>query len=216
MINLLPSETRRQIVFSQYNVIARRYLIILLLIALVTGGALYVSHSYADHQIADYESNLQNVRAQTRQYKDLEQSVQTLNSRTQTIRTLLNQRPQFSVLLADLAQVLPSNSYLNGISLSQDRDKPLELTVTVPSREHAVQLRQALLRSPRISAADIQSIDSQDRANNKVNVSVVITFNTQKPGDNEGDGGDGADESTDNGDGDQTLENATGSQEAES
>lgn len=178
MISILPPEIKKQIAYSQRNVVARRYLIILGLIALITGSALFVIHRYADQQIAGYEASLQEVNEKTKQYQELEDSVNMLNEQTQTVKTLLDQRPQFSILLTDLAQVLPSGSYLNGISLSQETDKPLELLITVPSRNQAVQLKKALLQSPRIGAADIQSIN-KSTTSSEVNVSVVIAFDTE-------------------------------------
>lgn len=188
MITILPSGIKKQIVYSQRNVVARRYLVILCLIVLVTSGALFVIHWYADQQISAYEASLQEVNEKTEQYQELEESVNTLNEQTQTVKTLLDQRPQFSILLTDLAQVLPNNSYLNGISLSQETDKPLELLITVPSQNQAVQLKEALLRSPRIRAADIQSINKSTDGS-EVNVSVVIAFDT---------GTEESDENTDN------------------
>lgn len=178
MINILPEDIKKQIDYSRRNVIARKYLVVICLIILVTGAALGVSHVYADRQIAEYEESLQERTAKAKQYKDLESSVDKLNSQIRTIEALLAQRPQFSVLLEDLAAVLPTGSYLNGIQLSEEIDQPLQLTITVPSQNQSVRVRNALLQSPHISSADIQSI-SQKSDSNEVNVNIIIAFNTE-------------------------------------
>lgn len=178
MINILPEDIKRQIDYSRRNVIARKYLVVICLIILITGASLVISHEYANQQIAKYEENLQERTNKAEQYKDLESSVDKLNSQIRTIEALLSQRPRFSVLLEDLAGVLPSGSYLNGIQLSEEIDQPLQLTITVPSQDQSVRVRNALLQSPHISSADIQSIGQKSNSN-EVNVSVIIAFNTE-------------------------------------
>lgn len=177
MINILPPELKQQITYSRRNVVARRYVIVLILIILITGGTLVVSHWYANQQIAAYEAALNKRNEKMSRYENLEASVDTLNTHIGTIETVLQQRPQFSVLLTDLSQVLPRGSYLNGISLSEETDQPLQLTITAPSRNQAVRVRKALLQSPRIESADIQSITSKPEGD-EVNVDIIIAFET--------------------------------------
>lgn len=177
MINILPPDLKQQITYSRRNVVARRYVFVLLFIILVTGSILTATHWYADQQIAAYETALEERKEEISQFENLETSVDTLNTQIETIETVLKQRPQFSVLLSDLAQVLPQGSYLNGISLSEETDQPLQLTITAPSRDQAVSVRQALLQSPRIGSADIQSITSKPESN-EINVNIIIAFET--------------------------------------
>ncbi len=177
MINILPPDLKEQITYSRRNVVARRYVFVLIFIILVTGSILTAIHWYADQQIAAYEAALEERTEEISQFENLETSVDTLNTQIDTIDTVLKQRPQFSILLADLAQVLPQGSYLNGISLSEETDQPLQLTITAPSRDQAVRVRQALLQSPRIGSADIQSITSKPESD-RINVNIIIAFET--------------------------------------
>lgn len=178
MLNVLPPELKQQIKYARRNVTARRYILIILLIMVVTGNVLVVSHWYADQQIADYEATLQEKNEEMEQYAQLEESVKELNDQIGTMDTLLQQKSRFSVLLTDLAQVLPQNSYLNGLSLTEKVDKPLQLTITSPSKDQAVRVREALLQSPRIDSADIQSI-SETTEGSEVNVDIVIAFKAE-------------------------------------
>lgn len=209
MINILPSELKRQIKFSRYNVIALRYIFYVALIALVTGGTLGVSHWYADQQISDYKQNLQTKDAEAGEYQELESSIQAFNQKTETVRSLLDQRPRFSVLLGDIANVLPQGSYLRGITLNEEIDQPVELNVVVPSQSEAVSIRDALLQSPRITSADIQNI-SQDDSSDEVNVHVIITFSAGNGSGGDTNGSSESDSETDNTDGADNGSNNTG------
>lgn len=177
MINILPPELKQQITYSRRNVVARRYVGILTVIILITGSVLAAVHWYADQQIAAYETTLQERNEKMSRFENLETSVDTLNTQIETIEKIMQQRPRFSVLLTDLSQVLPRGSYLNGISLSEETDQPLQLTITAPSRNQAVTVRQALLQSPRIESADIQSITGKPDSE-EINVNIVIAFQT--------------------------------------
>lgn len=180
MINILPPELKEQIIYSKRNVIARNYLFVLLVIALLVGAALSVSHIYANQQISSLEADMERAEERTEEFEDLENSVSSLNTQLQAIDQLIVQRPQFALLLEDIASVLPSGSYINGISLSEDmEDQPLQLQITAQSQQQAISVGDELLESNRIQSADIQNVSDVDE-DGSVNVSVVIAFDPEK------------------------------------
>lgn len=174
MISILPPEQKEQLRFSKYNVSARNYLLAIILIFATVGSSLYIGHRYADQQIATYESNLENIRKETAEQAKLQTNVETLNARLKIIDSLLKNRTNFSEVLTDLANVMPSGAFINGVSLTGEVDQPLELTITTQSRAQGLVLRNALLTSPRIATADIQSIIPG--ATGDFNVIIVVGF----------------------------------------
>ena len=180
MINILPPELKEQIVYSKRNVIARNYLFALIIIALLVGAALTASHIYANQQISNLESDIERAAERAEEFEDLEASVSTLNTQLQAIDKLIEQRPQFALLLEDIASVLPPGSYINGISLSEDmEDQPMQLQITAQSQQQAISVRDELLESNRIQSADIQNVSDVDE-DGTVNVSVVIAFDPEE------------------------------------
>lgn len=177
MISILPPEQKEQIRFSKYNVTARHYLIAIVMISLAVGASLYIGHYYADQQIADYEQNLEEIRSKASSHKELQSDVETLNTRLTKIDALLESRTSFSNVLSDLASVLPSGAFINGVSLTGEVDQPLELTITTRSRDQSLVLRNALLTSPRITTADIQSISPN--TDGGFNVVIIVGFNKE-------------------------------------
>lgn len=176
MINILPPEFKEQITYSQRNVIARRYLLTLGMIALFVGGALGVSHWYADQELARNQERLSELQREIDQFSETESAVSSLNTQLESIEALLKQRPKFSIILEDLAAVLPANSYINGINLTEDIEQPLQLTITTPSRSAAIRVRDALLTSGRIGSADIQHISASSEGEDTVDVGIIIAF----------------------------------------
>lgn len=178
MISILPPEQKEQLRYSKYNVAVRHYLIAIILIIGAVGVSLYVGHRYADEQIADYKQSLEEIRKQTSEHKELQADVGALNTRLGKIEALLKDRTSFSELLSDLASVLPSGAFINGVSLTGEVDQPLELTITTQSRDQSLTLRNALLTSPRITTADIQSITPG--SSEGVNVTIIIGFDKEE------------------------------------
>lgn len=176
MINILPPEFKQQITYSQRNVIARRYLLALGMIALFVGSALGVSHWYANQELARNQERLSELQREIDRFSQTESAVSNLNTQLESIEALLIQRPRFSIILEDLAAVLPANSYINGINLTEDIEQPLQLTITTPSRSAAIRVRDALLTSDRIASADIQHISASSESEDTVDVGIIIAF----------------------------------------
>lgn len=178
MISILPPEQKEQIRYSKYNVAARHYLMAIIMIFAAVGASLYVGHHYADQQIAAYEQSLEEIRSEASRHKELQADVGTLNIRLKKIDALLKSRTSFSEVLSDLASVLPSGAFINGVNLTGEIDQPLELTITTRSRDQSLILRNALLSSPRITTADIQSITPN--TDGGVNVIVIVGFDKEE------------------------------------
>lgn len=180
MINILPPETKEQLRYSRLNVVAGRYLIVVLVIASVVALTLFGSHWFAAQQIAQLEADIEATEEEVAAYEETEDAVEDLNAKLNAIEELMEQRPQFAVLLEDIAAVLPSGAYINGISLSEEIDQPLTLQVTTQSQQQAVSVQDELLASERISSADIQSISDEDEEDGTIDVTIVIAFDTEE------------------------------------
>lgn len=205
MINILPPEFKQQITYSQRNVIARRYLLALGMIALFVGSALGVSHWYANQELARNQERLSELQREIDQFSQTESAVSNLNTQLASIEALLIQRPRFSIILEDLAAVLPANSYINGINLTEDIEQPLQLTITTPSRGAAIRVRDALLTSDRIASADIQHIGASSEGEDTVDVGIIIAFDMSGGATPAQNGSNQAEDSSDTADGEEEL-----------
>lgn len=210
MINILPPEFKEQVAYSRRNVSARHYLIAIILIGMVVGGVLAAVHWYANREMAQREATLESIERDIDQFSETEKAVDNLNQQLSSIESLLEQRPQFSVILEDLASVLPRGSFINGISLTEDIELPLNLLITTSSRSEAIAVRDSLLTSDRISAADIQRISAPSE-DGTVDIDIVIGFDIDDTEENQSDETEGNDTEEGRGEAvDDELENETG------
>jgi len=173
MITILPPELKEQVKYSRYNVIARRYLVVILLIIAAVSASLWFGHRYADEQLAAYENRAETIRTEARDFQDVESEVNAFNTKMAAIDGVLKSRTAFSDVLEEFAEVLPSGAFINGISLADEIDSPLDLTVIAQSRDQALVIRNALLQSELVTDADIQSISNRS---NDDGVTVILVI----------------------------------------
>ncbi len=178
MINILPPELKQQLRYAERNSALGRWLggitlATILVFSLVTTGIWY-----ARRQLVNLRANLASQQLAEAAFKNTETNVKTLQSSLVAIDKLLSEQTAYSKLLADLAALLPSNTYINHIALTGDATKPVEMLATVDSVDRAAQLRTALNNSPRIKSADIQNIAANE-AGPGYAVSIVIAFETE-------------------------------------
>ncbi|MEX0932146.1 MAG: PilN domain-containing protein [Candidatus Saccharimonadales bacterium] len=176
MINLLSPETKKQITYSQRNSVLLRYLGLVLVMGILLGAILYFSLRFADQQISQSQQVLTEKQTTIESYKDLQQQATEVSAKFSAIDSLLKSQMKFSALLEDLADVMPSGTYINGLSLTGDSKKPVSLSVTVQSYSQAGVVRNALVGSKRIKSADIQSVTEGP---NGLSAEMVIAFNEE-------------------------------------
>ncbi len=175
MINILPTEVKEELEYSKKNVRVRNYLFLALLVFILLIAAIGAAYWYGGKQINSLRATLSDRQTQRALYKDTESKVQTLQSNLGLIEKLLNQKTQFSDLLNDIAAVLPSGTYINAINLTGDDKKPVQILVTASSLNQAGLVRNALLKSERISVVDIQSI-TQKEDSPEYTVDLIVAF----------------------------------------
>ena len=174
MINLLPSTRKDEIRFAKLNRIVLRYLRLILLLIVVIGGILAVTVYYvgvvkaqAAADIAVKEQELAAGAPFMNQAKDV-------SDRLLAIKTIQASQTRFSLLLTDLAKVLPQGVAIDTITLTGDDTKPVRIAVSGNTYNSMLAFRDAVAKSPRISGVDLESI-SQDTVG--FHAGVVIGFN---------------------------------------
>jgi Tfp pilus assembly protein PilN len=176
MINLLPPQIKEQITYSKRNAIIVHYLWLAAFTMIVLGGVFGGSYWYLQGRIASAEQAVAQKETSIAGFKGLESKVKTLNSRLSTIKAIQSQQAKFSQVLTDVAKAMPAGASLNNINLSGDASKPVTIDATADSYATAVALRDTLAASPRIAAADLQTVNA---TGSNYHVSIVLSF---KPG----------------------------------
>lgn len=177
MINLLPRDLARQLAFAKANAKLLHYVQLATLVSLVLAGIFAGTIFYMMQQAATVERSLAEAEAEIKKYAGFEKEAMGIAERLEAIKMLEADQTRFSLLLSDLAQALPRSVALKGITLTGDHTKPVRITITAPTYETAVAARNPITQSPRIAAADLESVGAATTGGYEATVTIAF-----KPG----------------------------------
>lgn len=178
MINLLPPDLKEQIRYAKLNRLALRYFRVLIAVVAVLAGVFASTFYLLDQQGANIAAD---VTAKQRKITELNKNVtpkaKDASDRLNAIKYVQATQTRFSAVVADIAKVVPQGVTIDSMTLTGVDTAPVKLAVTATTYEKALAFRNALITSPRIAGADLESIAVG--SNNTYSTSVVIAF---KPG----------------------------------
>ena len=177
MINLLPPEQKEQIRYAKLNRLALAYVRILVLVIVVLGGifgaAIYWVGQTTEKVVADVADKTATIAELNKTFTPKAKDV---SDRLAAIKFVQTTQTRFSAVIADIAKVVPQGVSIDAMTLTGDDKVPVRLTVSSSTYSGALALRNALITSPRVANADIETITSNAGS---YQASIVIAF---KPG----------------------------------
>ena len=175
MINLLPPEQKDQIRYSKLNRMALNYVRILVLVIVVLGGifgaAIYWVGQTTDKVMADVSQKTADIDGLNKSFTP---KAKDASDRLAAIKYVQTTQTRFSAVVADIAKVMPQGVSIDAMTLTGDHKVPVRLTVSSSTYAGALALRNALITSPRVAGADIETISS---GTSGYQASIVIAFN---------------------------------------
>jgi Tfp pilus assembly protein PilN len=176
MINLLPPQIQEQIRYAKLNRRLLRYTLWLTVVLGVLTAILFTSQWYASRQMNNLTSLLEDKKTDVAKFSEIEKKASRLQTDITAVEKLLETQTAFSLILADIASVLPQGSHITSIGLSTDITKPVKVVVVVGSFDAGGIVRNALLASERIEAVDVQNI-TQNSEGGSYTVNLILAFN---------------------------------------
>lgn len=177
MINLMPPDMKEQIRYAKMNRVALAYARVAVAMVLVLGGifawALVQVQQQTKDKSAAVEEKLKEVSSLKAQVLPKSQDA---SDRLSAIKYVQSTHTRFSLLIADIAKVIPDGVKLNQLQLTGNDKMPVQVTITANQYDQVLAFRNAIITSPRISAADIVTITA---AGSAFNATVILSF---KPG----------------------------------
>lgn len=191
MINLLPSELKTDYRFAKFNVVARKWIVLLLvawagLVIIGTYGVLAIKESSKSYnqQISDTQSYLKNQN-----FAGVQKQAQDISGSFKLVVDVLGQEVLFSKLIQKIAQTIPSKANLTGLTINQTNGA-IDITANAVDYSTATQI-QVNLADPNnkiFSKADLININCSsknetDNPNNQypctVNVRALFANNNE-------------------------------------
>lgn len=178
MINLMPPDMKEQIKFAKFNRVLVRYLQLVVVVSLalgaVFGGAIYWIGQQTTVATADAADKQATI---TQLNKEFVPQAKAAAGRLNAIKFVQSSQTHFSQVIADIAKVIPNGVTIDTLTLTGQDNVPVTVAITADSYNDALAFRNALITSPRIAGADLESITTNDSKLYQAN--VVIAF---KPG----------------------------------
>jgi Tfp pilus assembly protein PilN len=178
VINLLPPDLKEQIHYAKLNRVTLRYLWVLVAVVLVLGGifggTFYLMNQQAAGVAADVADKQKTIADLSRTFVP---KAKDASDRLNAIKYVQGTQTRFSALIADIAKVVPQGVSIDSLTLTGDDKTPVTIAVTAQSYDAALALRNALITSPRIAGADLETISATGTGTYQTN--IVIAF---KPG----------------------------------
>jgi Tfp pilus assembly protein PilN len=176
MINLLPPSIKEQLTYARWNHAALSYVRLTVLILVVLAGVFGTSIYFLQQQTNALAADVKTKKAEIANFAPKVADATAAAERLAAIKTIQDSQTRFSLLLDDLAKVLPQGVSIDSITLTGDDKNPVRITITGNSYNSILAFRDAFAQSPRLSGVDLDNINQAD---NKFSAGVVIGF---KPG----------------------------------
>lgn len=179
MINLLPTETKRQYRAARMNVLLLRYNLLLIAASVFLTLAIAVSYVYLSSVSRSADATVADNNQKAMAYSDVKAKADAFSAQLNDARTTLDGQISYSKALLSIANAMPSGSSLNTVKLdSTSFGTPLQLTFNIESEDIARRLLRQLEDSPVIS--NVSRGDVTIQTNNEYPYSMPVTLTLTK------------------------------------
>lgn len=159
MINLLPTEEKRQLRAARTNTLLIRYNILLIIIVAFSGLAVAVTYIYLSNTEQNAKSTLQDNEARVSQYSSVQSQATQFRQNLAVAKQILDNEVTYSSVILQIAQVIPSGVVLQSLDLdSQTFGSETTLTAQAKDYNSALALKDSFSKSPLFSDVHFQSI----------------------------------------------------------
>lgn len=177
MINLLPNETKQQLLFARKNTALKNWIVatvigLLGILLVIAAGQLFISRSTTvwQKQVNDTKQQLEQQQLQQTQNR-----VTEMSDSIKLASQVLSKQVLLSKLLTQVTTVLPTGTSLQSLSI-KSAEGGIDLTAIARDYQSATQV-QINLADPKnkvFEKADIVSVTCQDNSNTGYPCTVTL------------------------------------------
>jgi hypothetical protein len=152
MINLLPSNNKKQIKAGRANVILVRYNLMLVLSIIFLVTAVGFAYYYLSTTKVAAEEAINDNTGKEGSYAAVKAEADNFRTQLENAKVVLNDQTSFAKAALNIAKLLPNGTSLNSLKLDKDSfSKPLVLPVNIANEQAAAELLNNFKGSPLFS-----------------------------------------------------------------
>ncbi len=185
MINLMPPKNKESVRFGSYNTRIAQSIFLVLVVALALFAVIAFGAQIIRSDEAKLEASIAAKQTQLEEYADEIATAKILSEKIDTVDVLLQNEIRYSVLLQEVARLLPPGSGVRSISLTTAAlEEAFTLEVFLINETTATQLQHNLISSELFTGADIQQLSAVEAGAGpfKWTAEIVASFNIEKLG----------------------------------
>lgn len=187
MINLLPTNDKRQLQAARTNNLLIRYNILMLAVLVFLGLAIGVTFVYLNTVKANSQSVIEGNAARVSDYASVQKEANQFRANLATAKQILSHEVTYSNVVLEIAALLPAGVVLQNLSLDANTfGTPITLIANTKSYDSAIALKNSFQASPLFSDVHFTTIASTTAGDAAaqypvtVNLSVTIKKGTVK------------------------------------
>lgn len=185
MINLLPTEEKRQLRAARSNTLLLRYNILLIGVVACMLVAIGFTYIYLNTTKETAEATINENKAKVSNFAKVETEATTFRSNLATAKQILDREVVYTKVILEIAHTMPTGTILETLNLdSATFGTATTLTAKAKSYDQAIALKEALQKSTLFSDVHFESITLNDSDTTgypfTVNLSVTIKKDAAK------------------------------------
>ena len=183
MINLMPPKLKESIRFGSYNVKVLQYMFLVVVAGVALAAVIAFGVQIVRADESKLEISIASKQIQLGEYSQQITEAKALSEKINTVDILLQNEVKYSVVLQEIARLLPPGSGVRTIGLSTDNlEENLVLEVFLVNETTATQLQQNLANSELFTGADIQQLSAIVGAKGsfKWTTKIVVSFDIEQ------------------------------------
>lgn len=177
MINLLPEYDKREIKAGITNRLLVRYLSMFLGLAVFMMLALVAVYFYLSNTKVAAEDNIARNQADSLELTAKQKEVNDFKSDLATAKQILDKQVNYSTIILRFASTIPSGVVVDNLALDPETiDQPTKINARTKTEQAAINLKNALNRSPYFDDAYFDTITRTEDDDYPYTVTMSVTF----------------------------------------
>lgn len=177
MINLLPPDTKSQIVAGRTNRLLFRYNIMVLIAIAFLLAAIGLVYFYIGNARASAERSIEENILKAGDYSSVEAEANAFKQNLASVKQILDNDVAYTKVILEIASVLPSGIVLDTLNLdSATFGTPTTLTANARDYQTVLTLKDSLQKSSLFSDVSIQTISSGEAGSYPITATLSVTI----------------------------------------
>ncbi len=181
MINLLPTQSKKEILAGRSNVLLVRYIWATVSLLILLGIVSLLSYFLLQKTKTDLEATIRDNEQRSIEYAQVRSQADQFKNNLATAKSILDKQVSYTRIILDISKRIPSGVVLDNLTLdTASFGKPIEITGRATSHKAALALKNALQASDIMTDVKFKNLTNlNDGGRYILTVVMEVTIKTE-------------------------------------